>query len=139
MRDIPRDGTFTYTTPAGWEELPSEGDGRALRKKGNTNSALLMSLNRNPEGSTFEARKAEVAEQLVRSRGGRVTHTSEGEYGGGAYGRVIFDGERLAHGEAWVLSDGASLFLATFTSERAPDRQELQDVANIITSVRWKK
>jgi hypothetical protein len=138
MKQIPRDRSFTFTTPPGWDELQTEDDGRALQKKGRTNSLLQLSLSRNPEGATFEARKSEVAEKLVLSRGGRVTHTSEGEYGGGTYGRVIFNGERLAHGEAWVLSDGASLFLATYTSEKAPDRQELQDVANIITSVRWK-
>lgn len=140
MRDAPKqDRTITFTMPAGWEELPHEGDGRALRKRGNTNSVLQMSFNPSPQGATFEARKAEVAERLVQSRGGRITQSMEDKYPGGTYGRVIFTGERLAHGEAWVLSDGASLLLATYTSEKAPDRQELQDVANIITSVRWKK
>lgn len=131
---------FTFTMPAGWEELSPDA-GRAIRKVGNTNSVLRMSFDRNPMPRPLSnpPRKAELAANLVKMQGGTVTNSSEGQFALGSYGRAIFTGKRLSHGEAWVLTDGTHLFLATYASEKAPDRQELQDVTDIITSVRWQK
>lgn len=134
------DTEFTFSLPEGWEELRTI-NGRAARKSGRANTVLQMSFNRNPVVRPFvrPLPKLDMVTQLVEGHKGRITNTSEGEFGIGTYARVIFTGDRLAHGEAWILTDESHVFMATYTSEQAPDRQELQDIANIITSVRWPR
>jgi len=124
-----------------WEEMPS-GNVQALMRRNRTNNNVLqISFTRSLTGRPLSPPPdpVEMAAALVRQQGGRADQGFEGQCAVGKFGRVIYSADKLAYGEAWIVTDGSHLFLATFSCNASPSAEELREVAEMVTSVTWPK
>lgn len=130
------------TLSPNWEELQGGAGAvqRLMRRDRTNKNNLEISMTWNQRGTPLDPRPdpAGLAATLGTKRGATVESRSEGKCAAGRYGRVVLSLPGAAYAEAWIVTDDMHLFLATYTCDVAPTREELQEVADMVMSVRWR-
>lgn len=121
----------------------SEGDKnvQTLRRRGNAKRTVLqLSFNRNPNAKPIEPAldPVKLATEMVAKTRARIERTFKGDCAMGKLGGAVFVAAPLAYGEAWVVTDGIHVCMATLSCEAMPSAEELEEVKNMVTSVYWE-
>lgn len=133
------DATFSIVRSPDWEDVPTGRVPSLMRKGRSNNNALQFSLNENMSGRPLNPPPdpLELARALAKNMNVRIEATSGGACDIGEFARIVFSTPRLAYGEAWVLTDGMHVGIATYSCDALPDEEELAEVAAMAKSMKW--
>jgi hypothetical protein len=131
--------SFSFSPLDNWNEVEVDGQPHWMRAERTNSNYLKLSLNQNMSGKRLEPPLdlVGVSTHLV----GRMEASGRGSTTGqcrvGRYTKTVFESSRLAYGELWVLTDEYSVGIATFCCDEPPTAEELDEVAQMVTSMTW--
>jgi hypothetical protein len=72
----------------------------------------------------------------LKNEFGDLQNEESGNCSYGIFGCVQFSSPRFPHSSIWHISDGENFIFATFICSKVPDQKQINDVKNILTSIK---
>jgi len=74
----------------------------------------------------------------LKNEFGDLQNEISGECSYGIFGSAQFSNPQFPHASIWHISDGKNFIFATFICSKVPDQKQVNDVKNILTSIKRK-
>ncbi len=131
--------------PDGWVDISGEnpeGPPTFVNEQVDDSGVLQISMAEYAGGEVPEPSQADLVVMAkdvgFANQFGELTNEESGHCSYGLYGCAEFSGAEFSYSSIWYLSDGKNFVFATFISSAPPGAKLIQDVKNVLTSIKKK-